>query len=125
MAWIRLLAGLIDATRFQQIGKEYRELPDWKYRMVGLKLWGLAIGAFQPEQAASQGAQIHIHTQDSAAPESKRLDLPRRPISAGQRAMQAIPMYQVGADVPEESAEDRMRRIRMEEAAKRFIRNTK
>ena len=59
LSWIRLISDMSAAVRVLPNGEA---VPDWKYRAVALKLWGLALGVFgAPTQG--QGASIIIGAQ--------------------------------------------------------------
>ena len=60
LAWIQLIGQMAQAVRW--LPHTGIEVPDWKYRAVALKLWGLALGVFSA-QPQGQGASIVIGAQ--------------------------------------------------------------
>lgn len=124
VAWALAVQQMALAERPEKDGSM---LPDWKWRAVALKLWGLALGMFAADKGEAQGATIHIHTEapePAEAEQPMRLVMPRRTQhSHGQDAIAMVPTY-AQDEAPPESEEDRVRREAMEASARRFIDRT-
>lgn len=79
LPWIRLIYDMSQAMRRHPGGVE---VPDWKYRAVAAKLWGLALGVFS-QAPQGEGASINLHLGAQSGPDGRvevaaRLEMPRR-----------------------------------------------